>query len=59
MFGYTLAVTTGQASPDDLKRFADAMSPKTLVPIHTAFPEEIDRAYPHVVRHEDAEWWKV
>ncbi len=51
--------TSGHASPDDLRRFAEAMSPKILVPIHSAVPEQFDGLYPDVVRHEDGEWWKV
>jgi ribonuclease J len=51
--------TSGHASPADLKRFAAALSPKTLVPIHTAAPESFTSMFPHVVRHADGEWWEV
>ncbi len=51
--------TSGHASIEDLRRFAHAMAPKTLVPIHSAVPERFDELYPHVDRHEDGEWWEV
>ena len=31
--------TSGQASEDDLRRFAEALNPKVLVPIHSFQPE--------------------
>lgn len=51
--------TSGHASPTDLRRFATALSPKTLVPIHTSTPNSYASLFPHVVRHADGEWWEV
>ena len=51
--------TSGHASVADLKRFATALAPRRLVPIHSSetgrFPEFFDN-----VRHqEDGVWWEV
>jgi len=51
--------TSGHANPADLRRFAAALYPKTLVPIHTSAPESFASIYSHVVRHADGEWWEV
>lgn len=51
--------TSGHASPADLRRFAAALSPETLVPIHTSAPESFASIFPRVVRHADGEWWEV
>jgi ribonuclease J len=51
--------TSGHASPHDLRRFALAMAPEVLVPIHSAAPERFVDIYPNVVRHPDNEWWSV
>lgn len=51
--------TSGHASPADLRRFAAALSPRTLVPIHTSAPECFSSTFQHVVRHADGEWWEV
>ena len=51
--------TSGHASPADLRRFATAVSAKTLVPIHTNAPEIYDSLYSNVTRHADGEWWNV
>jgi len=51
--------TSGHASPLDLKRFAEAMAPKALVPIHSFAPEKYDALFPNVVYRHDTEWWEV
>ena len=51
--------TSGHASPADLRRLANALSPGVLVPIHSAVPERYDTLYPYVARHADGEWWEV
>jgi len=53
------AHTSGHACPAKLKRFANALSPKILVPIHSAVLENFDSIYPNVVRHADGEWWEA
>ena len=49
--------TSGHASPSDLKRFAEALSPKALVPIHSFAPERYSELFANVVYHDDGEWW--
>lgn len=51
--------TSGHASPEDLQRIATALAPKSLVPIHSAFPEKYASIYPHVDCHADGQWWQV
>ena len=51
--------TSGHASPKDLKRFATAVAPKVLVPIHSFAPERYKSLYSNVVIHGDGEWWEV
>ncbi|MCY4318426.1 MAG: MBL fold metallo-hydrolase [Alphaproteobacteria bacterium] len=51
--------TSGHASTADLQRFASALAPRALVPIHSfesgRFPEFFD----NVVPRADGEWWEV
>lgn len=49
--------TSGHASPVDLKRFANALAPKTLVPIHSFSPEKYETLFSNVVYRNDGEWW--
>jgi len=42
--------TSGHAVLDDLKRFADAMKPETIVPIHTEYPNEYRQHFGNKVR---------
>lgn len=51
--------TSGHASPMDLQRFAKAISPKALVPIHSANPQSFRALCPNVECHADGEWWEV
>jgi ribonuclease J len=51
--------TSGHASPRDLQRFAEAISPKVLVPVHSANPQSFRSLYPNVDCHADGEWWEV
>ncbi len=51
--------TSGHASPADLKRFAMAIDPGVLVPIHSFQPERYGELFPRVERHGDGEWWEV
>jgi len=51
--------TSGHASPADLKRFAFALSPGKVVPIHTFMPERYPKLFEHVEFHNDGEWWEV
>lgn len=51
--------TSGHASPVDLKRFAAAISPKALVPIHSFAPEKYQELFANVVYRDDGEWWNA
>ena len=51
--------TSGHASPADLKRFAEALDPKVLVPIHSFKPESYGELFPRVEAHGDGEWWDL
>ena len=51
--------TSGHASPVDLKRFADAMNPKKVVPIHTFHPEKYSELFPNVEYHADGKEWSI
>lgn len=49
--------TSGHASPHDLKRFASALAPKALVPIHSFATEKFADLFSNVEYHDDGEWW--
>lgn len=51
--------TSGHASPRDLKRFADALSPRALIPIHSFATDKFGGLFDNVVNRQDGEWWEV
>ena len=51
--------TSGHASVADLKRFAQALAPKRLVPIHSFEPGRYPELFDNVEPHTDGEWWEV
>ena len=51
--------TSGHASPADLKRFAEALAPLRIVPIHTFMPEKYPELFKNVEFHDDGDYWKV
>ncbi len=51
--------TSGHASVADLKRFAVALAPQTLVPIHSFETRRFSEHFHRVVRRQDGEWWDV
>ncbi len=53
------AHTSGHAGPADLKRFAEALNPKVLVPIHSFKPESYGKLFSSVEAHGDGEWWEL
>lgn len=53
------AHTSGHASIPDLKRLAEAIQPKMLVPIHTYEPEQFPAHFQAVSLKNDGEWWDV
>jgi hypothetical protein len=42
----------------DLKRLADALAPKMLVPIHSFEPEQFPDHFENVVLKDDGQWWE-
>jgi len=53
------AHTSGHASIPDLKRLAEAIQPKMLVPIHTYEPGQFPAHFQAVSLKNDGEWWDV
>lgn len=51
--------TSGHASLDDLQRFAKAIAPKMLVPIHSFETKRFEEFFANVERKRDGEWWEV
>ncbi len=51
--------TSGHASPRDLRRFAEALNPRALVPIHSFAPDKYKDLFANVVYRQDGEWWEV
>ena len=51
--------TSGHASLPDLQRFASALAPGKLVPIHSFETDRFAEFFDNVVQHEDGEWWEV
>ncbi len=51
--------TSGHASVADLRRFATALAPRKLVPIHTYEGDRYPELFDNVVRHRDGTWWQA
>ena len=51
--------TSGHASLVDLKRFAAALKPRRLVPIHSFETNRFAEFFDNVVQQEDGVWWRV
>ena len=51
--------TSGHASVIDLKRFAAALAPRRLVPIHSFETGRFAEFFDNVVQQEDGIWWEV
>ncbi len=51
--------TSGHASPADLQRFAAALAPRRLVPIHSFETGRFGEFFDNVVQQEDGVWWEV
>ena len=50
---------SGHAPPQDLQRFARAINPKRIVPMHTFNPEKYQDFLEKVELHVDGEWWEI
>ena len=55
----TTCHTSGHAPLADLKRFAEAINARKVIPIHTAEPEQYDEFFQKVEPKEDGQWWEV
>jgi len=51
--------TSGHAMPADLQKFAQAINPKKIVPIHSFEPGRYPELFNNVEIHTDGETWKV
>ena len=51
--------TSGHASAVDLQRFAAALAPRTLVPIHSFETGRFAEFFANVVQKEDGVWWNI
>ena len=56
---FVYAHTSGHAVLDDLKRFAEALKPKTLVPVHTEYGHRFFDSFANVKPLKDLEVFKV
>ncbi|MBU4175190.1 MAG: MBL fold metallo-hydrolase [Planctomycetes bacterium] len=52
---FIYAHTSGHAVLEDLKRFAHALGPKMLIPIHTEYPGEFEQHFDNVIVLEDGQ----
>ena len=51
--------TSGHASVADLRRFASALAPRRLVPIHSFETDRFGEFFDNVAQQEDGVWWEV
>jgi len=51
--------TSGHAPVKDLKKFATALAPKRLVPIHSFEADRFAEHFENVETKNDGEWWEV
>lgn len=51
--------TSGHASTQDLQRFAKAIAPKMLVPIHSFETKRFKEYFDNIVMKKDGQWWEV
>jgi ribonuclease J len=51
--------TSGHAGPADLQKFAEALHPRKIVPIHSFMPEKYTTLFARVEMHADGERWSV
>lgn len=59
--GLPLSVShaSGHAAPDDLRRYARAVSARQVVPVHTEHPDRFSPAISNTHVRRDGEWWEV
>ncbi|MBT9146990.1 MAG: Ribonuclease J [Syntrophomonadaceae bacterium] len=59
MINFVYAHTSGHATVDALKHFAEAISPKRLIPVHTEYPEKFKSEFENVVELKDGEIFEL
>jgi ribonuclease J len=55
----TILHASGHATPDDLRRYAAAVAPEQVVPVHTCHPERFAPLVENVQTRQDGEWWEI
>jgi ribonuclease J len=55
----TTCHTSGHASLNDLRKYAKAIAPKMLVPIHSFETKRFEEFFANVQRKRDGEWWEM
>ena len=56
---FVYAHTSGHAPVEDLKKFAAALKPRILVPIHTEHNEDFSQIFANVITYNDGEFFVV
>ncbi len=56
---FVLDHASGHASVADLRRLVDALSPRSVVPIHTEAADRYHNVFGNVTLRDDGEWWTV
>lgn len=51
--------TSGHAYVSQMKRLADALKPRQIIPIHTFYPEKYAEIFPNVIQLKDSEIVKL
>lgn len=51
--------TSGHAGLTDLQKFAEALNPRKIVPIHSFMPVEFINLFPNVEIHKDGDSWSI
>ena len=51
--------TSGHAIVDDLKSFAEALSPKVVIPMHTEYPDQYDKIFANIKQLKDGEVFEM
>ena len=51
--------TSGHADIPSLQKFAKAINPKRIVPVHTFFPEQFQDLFENVERYDDNETFEI
>jgi len=51
--------TSGHAAPRDLRRLAEALKPRVVVPVHSEVPDRYLEVFDNAALKRDGEWWLV